>query len=488
MPVTATRVRPPSMADRNKAKAAKTAAAPTAKAPAANEKVIPMIPAKVALAALAPKKKPAKKPKKISHAERVRQDYAPDKLPGTVSRVLAATMKAAQAKYHDPTICVATEAAIKVIGVPLPSLAMEYIIQNTVWPCERVAQIVGREGTCKSFLTFEIARWFHKLGGGAYLFENESKYSPEAAMSVLGYDEEVLGYIPCDNLEDWQAKMQFFVAETKKNMKGPSKKEKGPGKVYPMLYILDSLMGKLSAESMQAIETDGFAKRMHPLEAMKVTSFLKTAPSLLQRWPFALVVTNHLKKKTSTSGGPPERSKAGGVHIDFQETFELQLNRCAKFHIKTTKYEGVALEMRCYKNSLGTTGRRMLVDVHWWNAPDPKTGRMRQITKWQWHAATTRLLLGMQTGELGEPIKAVCDLRKGTGNCVYSKKLKAIKKPISFHEAGLRIHKDKEMKRKLRNLLGIKTRKVFQKSVDYDQQLKIRDMESQQAADHAGDE
>lgn len=425
----------------------------------------------VAPAAAKPAAKKPGKTKKLSRAEQLRQDYSPGKLPATFSRVLATTMADAQIKYQDPTICVASEASIKVIGVPLPALSMEYVIQNTVWPLERVAQIVGREGTCKSFFTFEVCRWFRRLGGGGILFENETKYSPEAAMSILGYDSEVLGYTPCENLEDWQSKMQWFIQQTKHNMIG-TKKEKGPGKVYPVVYILDSLMGKLSAESMQNIETTGHVSRAHPLEALKITPFLKAIPSRIRRWPMALICTNHLKKGQASTGGQPERTKAGGVQLNFQETFELQLNRCKQFHISTAKYDGVHLEMKCYKNSLGNTGRKLFVDVHWWDEPDPKTGRMVQQTRWQWHAATTRLILNMP-GSLGERLRTVVDLKKCPGDNVKSRALGATKNPISFHEAGLRINKNKAMKNELRKLLGIKIRKTFESGVDYEKQLKL---------------
>lgn len=455
---TETRKRAPSMAARKQEQALK----PAPLKPAAEEK-----PVKKAKASA---KKP-KKEKKVSRKEQMRRDYSPERLPATFSRVLSATMKDAQHKYNDPTICVASEASIKVIGVPLPALSIEYVLQNTVWPLERVVQVVGREGTCKSFFTFEVCRWFRRLGGGGILFENETKYSPEAAMSILGYDSEVLGYTPCENLEDWQSKMQWFIQQTKTNMLGNSK-EPGPGKVYPVLYILDSLMGKLSAESMQNIETVGHVSRSHPLEALKITPYLKAIPTRMRRWPMAMICTNHLKKGQASTGGQPERKKAGGVQLDFQETFELQLNRCMKFHIQTARYNGVHLEMKCYKNSLGDTGRKLLIDVHWWNEPDPQTGRMRQQTRWQWHAATTRLLVNM-SGGIGEQVRALVDLKKGKGDTITSRKLGCPVKPISFHEAGLLINKDKELKNELRKLLGIKVRKTFQSGVDYEKQLNL---------------
>jgi hypothetical protein len=424
----------------------------------------------------APEKAPAKAPATAKKVKRKVQTPT-DALAaiGTVrSAVLQQSIAVARKEFSDKNICAAGDANKIVIGLPLPSLALEFLIQNTVWPLGRFTQIVGKHGTCKSALTFEMMRWFKNAMGLAYLFENETKYSPDLALSIIGYPEssedEILAHIPCDSVDDWQSKLQTMVKWCKEQM---LKKE--IGKKFPVLFVVDSLMGKLARESQEKIEKTGYADRSHPLEAMMINSFLKKIPQDIEEWPMCLVATNHLKPQKSEHGPQMERKIAGGAAPGFQETFEIEMSRDASAKINQVdegnfEVGGLKLILACKKNSLGETDRKIKASIKWVHREDEATGDFRQYTEWDWPTATVNLLTSYE-GHRKERIDEVVHIG-GSGNKLYSKTYGIPSSdPVDPHTLGELIEADEEAKAKLRKLFGIKTRKVYQPGVDYHHQL-----------------
>jgi len=415
-----------------------------------------------------------KKKKKIKPEE---SRGGADEIARASSRFLIESIHNARREYGDANIAVASEADRIVIGIPMPSLAMEYLIQNDVWPLGRFAQINGTEGTCKSALTFEMCRWFRKSAGVGYLFENETKYSPDFAQSIIGYpeneDEEVLGHLPCDSLEDWQEKLQRTAKWCRERMLEPR-----IGRKFPVLLILDSLMGKSSLESQQKIENEGYADRSHPVEALKLNSFMKKFPQDLEEWPMFFLFVNHLKPQKSEKGPHMEYNKSGGRAPSFQETFEIRMAKRGKIQLVDDADDGgleiggLNLSLRCVKNSLGETDRSIDVDVKWVHRLDPATGEMRQYTKWDWPAATIELLASFEKGKRKDKIDAIVDIHKISSAKFWSNTLGVpSKEPINPHDLGVKLESNPQIKNALRKLFGIKRRKVFEVGRDYLEQL-----------------
>jgi hypothetical protein len=433
---------------------------------------------------------PAPKKKK-----KVKRKPAVDLTGSVASKFLMETCDAARSEYGDANIAAAGEAGRIVCGIPLPCLAMEYLIQNDVWPLGRFAQVVGTEGTCKSAFTFEMARWFKESEGIAYLFENETKYSPDFALSIIGYpdnpEEESLLHLPCNSVEDWQEKIQR-VADWCRTKMDPGPKKKGLGRVFPVLLILDSLMGKLSVETQSAIDKVGHAGRAFPLEALQINGFLKKFPQDLEEWPMFFVAVNHLKPQKSATGPHMERNKAGGRAPSFQQTFEIELKRGKSANIHLVDPEGfeiggLNLVIACKKNSLGETDRKIKCAIKWVYRGHPITGDTVQYTKWDWPAATTDLLTGFKEGHRAAKIKEVVDIH-GSGNKLWSKTLGVSSKdPMTPHDLGVLIERNEPIKKELRRLMGIKNRKHFVTGVDYlDQLQELKDNVHTRLGDQRG--
>lgn len=374
-------------------------------------------------------------------------------------------------EYGDEHIAVAGEAGCIVIGLPLPCLAVEYLFQNTVFPLGRMMQIVGTEGTCKSALCFEVGRWFREGAGAAYLFENESKYSPDYANSIIGWPtsamDNSLAYIPCFSMDDWQEKLQKVVNRIQ---------SVETGALLPVLLILDSIMGKLSVESQSNIERQGHAGRAFPIEALSINNFLKKFPQDIEGWPISFVAVNHLKPQKAEQGMHMERHKAGGRSISFQETFELEMKRDANPHIRLVdpdnfETSGLKVVLQLRKNSLGETDRRIKASVKWTHRPVGPNGKFLQVTKWDWPEATINLLNSFEAGHRANRIKEVVNIQGG-GQKWWCSDLGVSKgDAVSAHDLGVLLERDDARKAELRKLFGIKERRVFVPGEPYASQV-----------------
>lgn len=413
---------------------------------------------------------PASKKKKVSAARRVKEQWAgPENVGRRASEALVGLMHTAAKEFNEPDMCVAGEAGRLVVGVALPSFCFEYVLQNNVWPLERIVQLVGVEKSCKSGFAAEVGRWFIETTGGVVgLKEHESKYSPDWVMSIIGHrNKDAFGHMPCDSINHWQRYQQWMIAQQKRVMMG-TKTEPGPGPVYAYLDIVDSILGKSLEESQGRIETAGSAGRDHPVEAQSITKWMRFIPQRIRKWPFSIILINHLKPQKNPLTQTIERHKGGGRGKDFQESMELELTKVGR--LQTREYDGLKIKIKCAVSGLGVENRSLMVKVRWWDEPldptDPESPWV-QKTVWDWHGATIELLLGMKNAE-NTRRREIIDLTKVTGDNVYSKALGIPKdKPLSFSEAGRKLHQNQELLDRLRRAFGIKMRSVFTAGTDY---------------------
>lgn len=318
------------------------------------------------IAQVAKGKKPAKK--------KTLEAWGGEQRGKTMDTFIQKQAEEARKQFGHTAIYVGDETTSLVVGIPIPALAFEYVIAQDCFPLGLLVQIVAKYGVGKSGLLAEIARWFDLAGGGLVLCENETKFNPVWYSSILGAEaySRVLMH-RCKSVEDWQRHMSFAIKQMQYAMVG-TKEAPGPGRTIPMVFGVDSVMGKMSEESQEKIlgkvgdakkkvkatTGTGFAQaRQHPVEAGSITKYMRTIPQLIDHWPFSIVLINHLRMKQDDNGNP-ERNKTGGEQMNFQESFELEIKKIGghKKKIATADYEGVPLEISCEKNSFGPTGRK----------------------------------------------------------------------------------------------------------------------------------
>lgn len=432
-------------------------------------------------------KKATKPVRKKSNKQLLKESYEPQNLSDTTLGFSAKLMNVIKKKTGDPTISLASDAGKLIVGLPCPSFALEYILCNTVLPLEKVVQLYGKRGIGKSALALEIARWVFQCNGIGVLLEHESKYNGDWGNSILdGIVDKVyvqtsgrLSVIPCDSVDEWQANWLMSHAHVQRQMYG-TKEEPGPGKIFPFIAIVDSLMGKTMKETQARIDRDGSAGRAFPVEALSISQFIRSKASVLRRWPFITVLVNHLKVNKGESGRD-EESRSGGQTIDFQSSFDFKVSRVRK--IRTAEIGGNRLRIQMAKNSYGEDDRSCVVNLTWRDIILPDGTRV-QDTRFDWHAATADLISTMSgaggktshgkeettKGRTWTAAKKLTGLVKDSDYKCHSKIL-GIKEAAPMAAAGLAIANNPQMMEDLRDIFSVRRRKVFRNDIDFEKQL-----------------
>jgi hypothetical protein len=400
----------------------------------------------------------------------------------TLDSMMDGMMEVAKTKFNAESVFGSSEdMSAVVVGIPLPSLSMEYLTGNSVWPLSSLTQLAGRWGTCKSSLAYDIFRWFYECGGRSICLDTESKFSPELCRSIMrsGDDSRAFHYNRCKSVEDWQDRLTFYVREWKKLLIG-TKEVPGPGKVVPVVFAIDSLAGASSEEVQEKILKEGHASRMHPINALKNSIYLSGIRSEFDYWPFSLVIVNHLKERTDDSGRSSDYTP-GGERFNFIETYEIHTSLWSK-RIANSQFEGVGVRLTCTKNSLAPTNRRIRTRLLWWSDFDDDGEKTGDYRTWDWNWSTVAMLYDLQTnsrGPEGARLKKLgwnMEFKSPSADieCMASSPLLGMKKGefLPWPEMGELIHSNPEVMTLLRKALGVEMRRGMSLGEDYEQQVK----------------
>lgn len=412
-------------------------------------------------------------PRKLtsSQAKAVAKDWTGDRRGKMLDNYLTGLVDKARTKFGASNVLVGNDTQNLLVGIPTPALAFEYLIAQNVFPCSQLLHLHGPPGSNKSSLLFEFMRWTLMAGGLANYIEVESKMSPDLMPSIVGYDNTQRVIVDfADSVEGWQARVNFWVDQYRQMFGKKDKDDPGPGRTVPILIGVDSIVGKLSAESQETLLDAGHGGRAFPVEAMQITQFVKTIPGLLANWPITLVFNNHMKVGKDDNGHEVHRT-GGGCGVNFQEAFELETS-IRKQSIKSAHWNGRIIGIRCRKSSFGDTYRSIEARILWTEVLQPD-GTWRQHTTWDWDWATVKMLSTLE-GAIAGRVKDVLHIDtpkvSDVENTAWSKTLgMKASDACSWSKLGAMIAADASLVRSLRGALGIKNRKVL--SGDYLTQL-----------------
>jgi hypothetical protein len=287
-------------------------------------------------------------------------------------------------------------------------------------------------------------------------------------MSILNYDRKAVDLFISESLEQWQKYITYLLrADTIKAKLLGTKDHPGLGKTVPIGFGVDSLTAKSCEEVQRAMDERGYADRVHPVDALKISSYLKAMPQKLVGWPFWFGAVNHLKPQ-KTPMGAIEYNVPGGYSVKFQESFETRCQRIADINL--VDEQGVLIKLVTQKNSLGP-GRKSIEAAFRWYF-EKETGRQRSY--WDWGGATINLLDKQLKGSLRTAALAIVDLHTTTkgGKRVWSRALDIPEDdPQPYGVAAQVLESKPELISALNRLLGIREYTVFKPGVDYSAQL-----------------
>lgn len=403
-------------------------------------------------------------------------EWTVDKVDGYLEQI----WEIASDHYGKSTVLDGAQADDRIVGLPVPSLALRYLLQNSVWPLQRIVQLTGLPGCGKSTLLDDIMRWHRRFGGRGVLMEAEDKDNADQRRAVLNYDDRAVIVRPCEVLEDWQEGLSFFLKKFHRLFDGTAT-DPGPGRIAPVCFGVDSTTGKACRESVDKMRKLGYATREFAIEANLISRYMKYVPQLVVNYPFSVVGVTHWKPSSEKTGpGGPTGQSAGGLAPKFQETLEIRLSKVRSF--TRASYAGYTVQLRTDKNSLGPDKKSIIVDVVWWYEPyecvdeNGVTQRgQRQHTVWDWEAASISTLLGFaKQGKLFRRLMDVCDLHLDSRKAgrVWSNALGVPSSDtVSFRDAGVLLEGRPDLLVPLYQLLGIHERKPFVPGVCYLKQM-----------------
>ncbi len=402
-----------------------------------------------------------------------RRQASIEPLRDTVSAAVRQSVQLFQTHFDDRRINT-IEHGGACIGVALPALSLEYLLDTNIWPLGRVVQLNGLQSSMKSAFAFELSRIFREHSGATWYHEVEGKFSETLCRSVIGWGADT-AFVrdPCDSMDAWQQHVTLTLRTIREIMDGKGKRERGTGRTWPVLEVIDSLTAKNLTASDDRIDKAGFASAAHPAEAGSITKFMKRLQRVLDHYPISMVIINHLKLQENPNGPQPIRHTPGGKHVAFQESLEIEFTRIG--HVEQVDKEGLDVKLRVRKNALGSPDRSIVAPIRWWTAPaiDAQAGKKpvsRQRTVWDWYTATTKLLINDKLVRR-TAVREVIDVRTAKGGKFWSKRLRISKDaPVSAQAFGKAIQRNAEVLRELRQVFGIKMRPVLDSRIGYAKQ------------------
>jgi len=382
--------------------------------------------------------------------------------------MFAAIRDKAQADMGGP-ISIGVEAQSSLVGLPLPSLSLRYLFQSSMFPLSRIVQIIGQEGSAKSAFLYEMFRWHMFYGGGAVLAENENKDSPELRHSLLQWRAEWINRLMIKktlSLEEWQDVFTYFSKTMCEQMDAAD----GPGRTFPFAIAVDSLMATAPQSEIEQVEKDGHAVRGYALAANMIARYMRTMPQRIRDYPLTIIGTNHEKPGTDARGLPTS-SIPGGKAVKFMETYEIGMKKASTgADIDKADYQGLRVDLKARKNSLGPSRKIITAELQWWFAEDAD-GQWRQHTAWDWHSASTELLLKLENTPgkktLYNNIRDLLGLKPQRSKRACAATQLGLDEAVSYRDLGAVLEQHPDKLTQLYRMLGITERYPFQPGVDY---------------------
>lgn len=405
-------------------------------------------------------------------ATKKKKAEAPGARDSHVDGLFAGMRDAAQEDLKRTDIVLGTELDRLFVGLPLPALALRYLLQLPILPLSCLIQITGEEGTAKTATMLEIMRWHMVFGGGAVFIENENKYSKGLTGSIFGWNPQWLRrfeLIRTRSMEQWQSALTTTMDIARSQQNDPK-----TGRTIPICWGIDSLMGTNPEKIIEDMLETGHAKLGFPIAARLISEYARSLPNLIADYPFTLIGTNHLKPGQNAQG-LPTAAIPGGKAVKFYETFELEMHHDTMKDINKANQGGLRLVIKCRKNSAGPSRKQIQVSMLWWH--EDINGEWLQRTVWDWHSSTVQLWQNFQSGGGADTknktgtykqLQAICDFNVEKGQTCWSRALSIPKSdPVPFYTAAQELEKRPDLLEEIHKVLGIPKCRMFQPGMDY---------------------
>jgi len=354
---------------------------------------------------------------------------------------MAGLALALKQKYGAEGVCLGKEHGEYFRGVPLQSLALEYLFGSDKLILGMTYGISGPPQSFKSALMLDFGRMLSSWGGGALLVETEGrKISPAMLEDLFGDQIEKLLMRPVQSVDAAQETLTEVLRWEKETY---PKREKLIG------LMVDSLVGSSTDERKRKVDEVGSAQKDYSSEALMWAQWLKTKASEFSGWPIVLMYVAHEKPKVGdTSGHGHAVTRGGGSAPEFHSATCLSVRRTGES--KGAGQTITRINIKTVKNSFGEFNRR--VDVPFVYDFSEEPAKMY----FDWGHATVQVLIEQQS-RVNDIIQITQhgDSMTGLTRTFTCKRMGM--KGVTGYELGNAIYADAELMADLRRVLGIRT-------------------------------
>lgn len=316
-----------------------------------------------------------------------------------LDQFLKSALQEAQKEFGSDKVYVAAEHEKKQAGVFLPHLALRWLVDSNVWPLQRITNSGGKPATFKSAFSFELERFFLESGGVVRHIDTEQKLSSSFMRAIIPdkfFADDMSKRLiigQATSINDWQKRISFEADRLTALIEEVKRKPS-----FPSIWVVDSLLGSSSEESMKYVAEEGEGQGRGWTDAsILIANYLRGLTSTLLGLPVTLHMVNHEKDDMSGKG----TRRPGGVAPDFHATIDIRFQLgdrtgdkySGKGIVDRKDVQGKSITMSIRKSSQGPDiGRQICVPFFWWY-DESNTQR----AKWDWDSATTGLLLNNKT-------------------------------------------------------------------------------------------
>ena len=327
------------------------------------------------------------------------------------------------------------------VGVPLPSLALEYLLGSNVLYLGAAFGLAGPSQSFKSALALELGKIIASRGGLNFLSETEGgKISAPMMSAIYGGLIERLDIRLAQSVEEAQQYLSFTAGYLKNTF---------PDRDQLAGIFLDSLNGPAASERSEKIEKDGYASRDFPIEAMLWSKWFQSFVPKLTGWPITMIFVNH-KKLDITN--PKSFRHPGGDAQDFYSTVYMHVARVRTNDGADTIVNHI--RVATVKHSFMPPGRR--IDLPF--VLDKQTTQMG----FDWGHSTAALLVDEKRAPALKDIIKVTTSSKSMTALTRTFSCKRLKmNSVSGAELGAAVHADEELMDELRAALYIHMNDVW---------------------------
>lgn len=356
-------------------------------------------------------------------------------------------MFAATKRHYGPDWSILSTGEPSQVGLPLPSLALEYLLSSNVLYLGGIYGIAGPANAFKSTLGLEFGHIIVAHGGHGVLCETEGgKISPAIIESIYGDDADRL----LMRMETTVEGAQDALTQTIEWFKKQSPKR---DKLWGLL--LDSLNGPASRKHKEQIRKDGHATVGYPLEAQLWDHWFSEHWHEVVGWPISFIFTNHAKRILGAPGRSlldTMRYPGGGLQ-EFYASAYLHIGRG-----RTARHRhGSVTEVNItrVKDQYGGGTRCICVPFVVDRTGDDRLGI-------DWEHATAHLLADPDMRARVGPVVEVTSSSRSmrTPDRRFSCARLGLQR-VTGEELGAAVHADTGLMDELRDALGVKRHRIW---------------------------